>query len=202
MELRNNNSVKIAGKIAKELEFSHKTKNESFYETEILSRRESGTLDAIPVLVSEYLVDVSEVTAGEYVEIDGSYRSFNAKELDKVKVRLEVFAQKIEFLNKKADENIIEFDGYICKKPLYRETPLGRKITDLCIAVNRGYGKCDYIPCICWGRFARCAERLDVGTHLKLVGRIQSRTYEKKISETEVEKRVAYEVSIRELEVM
>ena len=96
--------------------------------------------------------------------------------------------------------NSIWLDGYICKEPIYRKTPLGREIADLLLAVNRPYGKSDYIPCICWGRNARYASGFEVGEHVQLLGRIQSREYVKRISDTETEKRVAYEVSVSKLE--
>lgn len=100
------------------------------------------------------------------------------------------------------DENSIFIDGYICKEPKYRETPLGREITDILLAVNRPYGKSDYIPCICWGRNARFAGNLEIGTHIQIEGRIQSREYQKKISDDEFEARTAYEVSASKIEVV
>ena len=96
--------------------------------------------------------------------------------------------------------NQIFLDGYICKEPVYRKTPLGREIADLLVAVNRPYGKSDYIPCIAWGRNARYASGFGVGTRILIWGRVQSREYTKKVSETECEKRVAYEVSVSKLE--
>ena len=98
--------------------------------------------------------------------------------------------------------NQILLDGYICKDPIYRKTPLGREIADLLVAVNRSYGKSDYIPCICWGRNARFAARFEVGVHVQIWGRIQSREYVKRLNEDEVEKRTAYEVSVSKIEYM
>ena len=133
----------------------------------------------------------------------GQFRSFNRHEEKKNRLVLSVFVRELEFLEETTDEvksNQIFLDGYICKEPIYRKTPLGREIADLLIAVNRSYGKSDYIPCICWGRNARFAYKLEIGDHIKLAGRIQSREYEKKISETKVEIRIAYEVSTRKIE--
>ena len=96
--------------------------------------------------------------------------------------------------------NQIFLDGYICKEPIYRKTPLGREIADLLIAVNRPYGKSDYIPCIAWGRNARYASTFEVGGHIQIWGRVQSREYVKKINEEESEKHIAYEVSVSKLE--
>lgn len=118
---------------------------------------------------------------------------------------LSVFVREITFVEEELDgakTNQIFLDGYICKQPVYRKTPLGREIADLLLAVNRPYGKSDYIPCICWGRNARFASAFEVGEHVQVMGRIQSREYMKKITETESQKRVAYEVSVSKLECM
>lgn len=118
---------------------------------------------------------------------------------------LSVFVCDIEAIDSKdanIDKNCITINGYVCKEPNYRKTPLGREITDMLIAVNRDYGKSDYIPCIAWGRNARFAGGFKIGTRVKLIGRIQSREYDKKISDTEFEKKVAYEVSVSKCDVI
>lgn len=133
----------------------------------------------------------------------GQFRSYNRHDEAKNRLVLSVFAREITFLEENEEEqnpNHIFLDGYVCKKPVYRKTPLGREIADVLLAVNRPYGKSDYIPCICWGRNARFVEQFEVGTHIQLWGRIQSREYQKKIGEDEYEKRVAYEVSVSKLE--
>ncbi len=129
--------------------------------------------------------------------------SYNRHEEKKNRLVLSVFARELEFIEEESDElksNQIYLDGYICKEPIYRKTPLGREIADLLIAVNRSYGKSDYIPCICWGRNARFASGFEVGSHVEIWGRIQSREYVKKINENETEKRIAYEVSVSKIE--
>jgi primosomal replication protein N len=154
-------------------------------------------------MVSERLVDVSENYEGEHVEITGQFRSFNRHEEHKNRLVLSVFAREFIFLDEWDDEGVtnqIFLDGFICKDSVYRKTPLGREIADLLVAVNRSYGKSDYIPCICWGRNARFASGFSVGSHVRIWGRIQSREYVKKISETESEQHVAYEVSVSKLE--
>ena len=131
------------------------------------------------------------------------FRSYNRHEEQKNRLVLSVFVREISFMEEEPDgtkTNSIWLDGYICKEPIYRKTPLGREIADLLLAVNRPYGKSDYIPCICWGRNARYASGFEVGEHVQLLGRIQSREYVKRISDTETEKRVAYEVSVSKLE--
>lgn len=198
-----NNQVAIMGKIASQFTFSHQVFGEGFYLTDVVVKRLSESEDRIPVMVSERLVDVTQDYEGEYIQVFGQFRSYNRHEEKKIRLVLSVFAREISFVDE-VDEsmksNQIFLDGYICKPPVYRKTPLGREIADLLIAVNRPYGKSDYIPCICWGRNARYASAFQVGGHVLIWGRIQSREYMKKISENETEKRTAYEVSVSKLE--
>lgn len=198
-----NNQVAIMGKIASQFTFSHQVFGEGLYLTDVVVKRLSESEDRIPVMVSERLVDVTQDYEGEYIQVFGQFRSYNRHEEKKNRLVLSVFAREISFVDE-VDEsmksNQIFLDGYICKPPVYRKTPLGREIADLLIAVNRPYGKSDYIPCICWGRNARYASAFQVGGHVLIWGRIQSREYMKKISENETEKRTAYEVSVSKLE--
>ena len=148
-------------------------------------------------------IDVTADYKGSLVIINGQFRSYNRHEEKKNKLVLSVFAREIEFvdeISENARTNQIFLDGYICKEPVYRKTPLGREIADLLLAVNRPYGKSDYIPCICWGRNARYAANFQVGERCLVWGRIQSREYMKRISDENMEKRVAYEVSVSKLE--
>lgn len=198
-----NNQVTIMGKVASEFEFSHEVFGEGFYMVDILVRRLSNSEDRIPLMVSERLIDVTQDYRGDYIVANGQFRSYNRHEEQKNRLILSVFAREIEFVDEEPEgskTNTILLDGYICKQPIYRKTPLGREIADLLLAVNRPYGKSDYIPCICWGRNARYADAFEVGEHVQVLGRIQSREYVKKISETETEKRIAYEVSVSKLE--
>ena len=198
-----NNQVTIAGEIMGGFTFSHDVFGEGFYMMDISVGRLSESKDIIPVMVSERLIDVKQDYTGAYVVIDGQFRSYNRQEESRTRLVLSVFAREIAFLEDLAGEvhpNNIFLDGYVCKPPIYRKTPLGREIADVLLAVNRPYGKTDYIPCICWGRNARFADSFRVGEHIQLWGRIQSREYQKKISETEYEKRTAYEVSVCKLE--
>ena len=198
-----NNQVSIMGKIASQFTFSHQVFGEGFYMLDVLVKRLSDSEDRIPVMVSERLVDVTEDYEGEYIQVTGQFRSYNRHEEKKNRLVLSVFAREISFVEDEDDSvksNQIFLDGYICKPPVYRKTPLGREIADLLIAVNRPYGKSDYIPCICWGRNARYASAFQVGGHVLFWGRIQSREYMKRLSDTESEKRTAYEVSVSKLE--
>ena len=208
-----NNQVIMAGEIVSEFVFSHEVFGEGFYMLEISVRRLSNSYDVIPLMISERLIDVTRDYRGETIAVSGQFRSYNRHEnvsgqglmMRKNKLVLSVFARELEFVDEMPESsktNQIYLDGYICKDPIYRKTPLGREIADLLLAVNRPYGKSDYIPCICWGRNARFANTFKVGTRCELWGRIQSREYMKKISEEESEKRIAYEVSVSKLELM
>ncbi len=198
-----NNQVSIMGEIASEFVFSHEVFGEGFYMVDILVKRLSNSSDRIPVMISERLVDVTQDYQGEYIQILGQFRSYNRHEEKKNRLVLSVFAREISFVEEENDKmktNQIFLDGYICKMPVYRKTPLGREIADMLMAVNRPYGKSDDIPCICWGRNARFSSTFEVGGHVQVWGRIQSRDYMKKLDGDITEKRTAYEVSVSKLE--
>ncbi len=191
------------GEIASPFFFSHEVYGEGFYMVDVQVKRLSNSEDRIPLMVSERLIDVSQDYIGEFIMVSGQFRSYNRHDEQKNRLVLSVFVREVEFIEEELDgakTNNIFLDGYICKLPVYRKTPLGREIADLLLAVNRPYGKSDYIPCICWGRNARFASTFEVGEHVQVIGRIQSWEYIKKLSETETEKRVAYEVSVSKLE--
>jgi len=198
-----NNRVSIIGEIVSEFKFSHEVFGEGFYTVDVSVDRLSELTDVIPLMVSERLVDVSEDYQGRLVEVSGQFRSYNRHEGAKNKLVLSIFVREWEEVEENLESgktNQIFLDGYICKAPIYRKTPLGREIADLLVAVNRPYGKSDYIPCIAWGRNARYASTFEVGGHIQIWGRVQSREYVKKINEEESEKHVAYEVSVSKLE--
>jgi primosomal replication protein N len=198
-----NNQVSIAGEVISDFTFSHDVFGEGFYVLEVVVSRLSNSYDMIPVMVSERLIDVKQDYKGKFVEVLGQFRSYNRHEESKNKLVLSVFAREIKMvdeLSESAKPNHIFLDGFVCKPPIYRKTPLGREIADVLLAVNRPYGKSDYIPCICWGRNARFAESFTIGGHVQVWGRIQSREYQKKVTDVEFEKRVAYEVSVSKLE--
>jgi len=198
-----NNQVSIVGEVISGFTYSHEVFGESFYMMELSVNRLSESSDIIPVMISERLLDVEQNYIGKYAHVQGQFRSYNRHEEVKNRLVLSVFAREVR-IEEEPDEsvkpNLIFLDGFVCKPPIYRKTPLGREIADILLAVNRPYGKSDYIPCICWGRNARYADGFSVGGHVQIWGRIQSREYQKKLSETEYEKRVAYEVSVSKLE--
>ena len=188
-KILNNNQVVVAGEIVSDFRFSHEIFGEGFYMVDLVVSRLSDAHDVIPLMVSDRLFDVEKSHIGEKVLAKGQFRSYNKHEENKNRLILSVFVREIEVIDAVDDKenkpNQIYLDGYICKEPIYRMTPLGREIADLLLAVNRPYGKSDYIPCICWGRNARFASAFEVGEHVQVMGRIQSREYMKKITETE-----------------
>lgn len=203
----NNNNITLTGVVEREPEYSHEVLGEGFYVFMFKCSRTSGNKDILPVIISERLTDITEIKVGQVVTVLGQIRSFN-RHVDDVKSKLilSVFARELEILAQDATElpfeeniNTVILDGFVCKPPIYRKTPLGREIADILVAVNRPYGKSDYIPCIAWGRNARFAGGLETGEHIQIQGRFQSREYTKKISDNEIETRVAYEVSVSKI---
>ncbi|MCC3395002.1 single-stranded DNA-binding protein [Clostridiales bacterium AHG0011] len=198
-----NNKVSVIGEVLTGFTFSHEVCGEGFYMMDIAVKRLSGQADILPLMVSERLLDVHQDYSGSTIEALGQFRSYNRHEGMRNRLMLSIFAREVRFMEEFTDytkTNRIFLDGYICKPPVYRRTPLGREITDILLAVNRPYGKSDYIPCIIWGRNARYASGLMVGTGLRIWGRVQSRGYTKKLTETECEERIAYEVSVSKVE--
>ena len=198
-----NNYIMLVGKITSEKKFSHEIYGESFFNFDLEIPRLSGISDIIPITISERLIANFDLTIGKQVVIEGQFRSYNTYEDSRSRLILTVFVKEIR--EKEEDEEIkvpneVQLVGHICRKPIYRKTPFGREIADILVAVNRAYNKSDYIPCITWGRNARFCENMQIGTELKLVGRVQSRPYEKKHEDGTVEQRTAYEVSISSLE--
>ena len=204
-KLFENNQVSMMGEIVSEFQFSHEVFGEGFYMVELAVNRLSNYSDYIPLMISERLIDTEQDYTGQLIRVSGHFRSYNRHEEKKNRLVLSVFVRELEFLDE-IDENEktnqIFLDGYICKEPIYRKTPLGREIADVLLAVNRSYGKSDYIPCICWGRNARFASGFTVGSHIQIVGRVQSREYVKRIDEENVEHRVAYEVSVSKVDLL
>lgn len=198
-----NNQVTIIGQIVTEFRFSHEVFGEGFYMVELSVKRLSESCDIIPLMISERLIDVTQDYRGKIINATGQFRSYNRHDENKNRLMLSIFVREYEFVEEEAGgvkSNQIFLDGYVCKEPVYRKTPLGREIADLLIAVNRSYGKSDYIPCICWGRNARYVAGFDVGSRLQIQGRIQSREYVKRLNEEEIEKRIAYEVSVSKVD--
>lgn len=210
-----NNHLVLVGRITSDKRFSHEIYGEKFYVFDVEVPRLSGNSDLIPVTISERLVPTDELTIGKKIMVEGQFRSYNSYEGEKNRLVLTVFVKDLQFLEdvemtdeeakqdlKENISNEVTLIGYVCKTPIYRQTPFGREISDILLAVNRAYNKSDYIPAIAWGRNARFCKNIEVGTKVKIVGRVQSRQYEKKYEDGTSEMKVAYEVSVASLEVI
>lgn len=201
-----NNHLVLRGKIVSEKSYSHEIYGEKFYVFNLEVIRLSSTVDIIPITVSERLLTGLNLEIGKKVAVEGQFRSYNNYENERNRLILTVFAKEINEVENEDEKdevtNEVVLVGYVCKKPIYRQTPFGREIADVLLAVNRAYNKSDYIPSIAWGRNARFCQNMEVGTEVKITGRVQSRTYEKKHEDGTVETRVAYEVSIASMEIV
>ena len=206
-----NNHLVLIGKVCSEKTFSHEIYGEKFYLFDLEVPRLSKAVDVIPITVSERLITNIDIEVGKELAIEGQFRSYNSYENEKNRLILTVFAKDIsevveeetsEEEEKKKVSNEVTLIGYVCKKPIYRQTPFDREIADILLAVNRAYNKSDYIPCIAWGRNARFCQNIEVGTEVKILGRVQSRKYEKKFEDGTSETRVAYEVSVSSMEII
>ena len=205
-----NNYLVLVGNIISDKTFSHEIYGESFYLFNLEVPRLSGNADIIPITISERLIANFDLSIGRKVVVEGQFRSYNSYEGERNRLVLTVFAKEIIEYNEEQEReegqekvsNEVVLSGYICKKPIYRQTPFGREISDILLAVNRAYNKSDYIPCIAWGRNARFCQDMQTGTEVKVIGRVQSRQYEKKYEDGTSEIKTAYEVSIGSLEVI
>ncbi len=199
-EEMSNNKLHLQGVVVQELVFSHEVCGEGFFETFLKINRLSGQVDVIPITISERLIEKHNIKVGDEIAIVGQFRSYNKILGEKSKLVLTAFVREV-VENSQNNPNEIQLTGYICKQPIYRVTPFKREICDTLVAVNRAYGKSDYIPCILWGRNARYTNDLAVGEKLTLYGRVQSRKYMKILADGSEEEKVAYEVSVSKIEV-
>ena len=196
-----NNKIYLEGKVISELEFSHEMYGEGFYTFSMEVMRLSDSVDILNITVSERLIANMDLSIGSDIIVDGQLRSYNKFVGGSNKLILTVFARNIEpCIERSKNPNEIFLDGYICKEPVYRTTPFGREIADVLLAVNRAYNKSDYIPTIAWGRNSRFCQNLEVGDNIRVWGRLQSREYQKKVSDSDVIKKIAYEVSVSKME--
>ena len=193
------NTIKVAGTIIQEPIYNNTTFGEKFYTSLISVERTSGTCDVLPITVSELLVN--EIKKGEKVVLYGDIRTRNRYIDIKRRLAVQIFVQGTSEYEG-YDTNVVAIDGFICKKPVYRTTPKGCEITDMILASNRQYPwVSDYIPCVTWGRNARRADRMEVGTEVIANGRFQSRSYIKRADGT-LKNMTAYEVSCSQIEVI
>lgn len=202
--MEENNKISLVGEVISSPKLSHETHNEKFYTVKVDVKRLSGDIDTLEIIISEKLYDIEKIELGTRYYIEGEIRSYNyyVSESERRKLVINIFAKNLSIAEETDDEclNNFELVGHICKKPIYRKTPFDREISDILLAVNRLYGKSDYLPCIAWGRNAKFASTLEIGDKIKITGRMQSRQYTKKINDNEEEKKIAYEMSIITLE--
>ena len=198
-----NNILQLCGKIVSPKTFEYEAYGEKFYTFNVETKRLSSFCDTLPVTISERLID-DTIKPGSHILINGQLRSYNNYLDKRNKLILTVFAKDITPYEEEngANPNEITLNGYICKAPVFRTTPFGREIADILLAVNRYYNKSDYIPCIAWGRNAKYGAKLVVGDNIKIIGRLQSRAYQKKLTDGTVLDKTAYEVSIAKLELV
>ncbi|HPG91955.1 MAG TPA: single-stranded DNA-binding protein [Clostridia bacterium] len=201
MNYTSNNRATISGKVTSEIQFSHEVFGEKFYQIMLEVKRLSDMNDTIPVTLSEKLLGVTDISVDQMVTVVGQFRSYNKIMENRSKLMLTVFAIDIMPIDETINTNTIELIGFVCKPPIFRTTPFNREICDILLAVNRAYNKSDYIPTIAWGRNARSMKYLSVGEQVQVYGRIQSRAYSKRLSDSVVENRIAYEVSISKISV-
>lgn len=196
-----NNKIYLEGEVRSEMEFSHEMYGEGFYSFYLEVPRLSDSKDVLNITVSERLLGGLDIKIGSQVIVEGQLRSYNKFVEGSNRLILTVFARNIEpCLERSKNPNQIYLDGFICKQPVYRTTPFGREIADILLAVNRAYNKSDYIPTIAWGRNSRFCQSLQVGDNIRVWGRLQSREYQKKVSDSDVIRKIAYEVSISKME--
>jgi len=198
-ELMENNKVFLKGVVSSQPKFSHEVFGEGFYELDLKVKRLSENFDLVPVTVSERLLANEEFALGKIVAIKGQFRSYNKVADGKSKLLLTVFVREVIDFDDTMNPNVVELSGFVCKEPVFRTTPFGREICDILVAVNRAYNKSDYLPCIAWGRNARFVKSIKVGEKVEIIGRIQSREYQKKLNENEVQTKTAYEISLNKI---
>lgn len=194
-----NNKVYLQGVVDSQPKFNHVVKDEEFYSFNLSVARLSGQNDIIPITIAKNLVEIYEIKQGDMIAVRGQFRSFNKIENEKRKLILSVFVKEICDWDESANPNVIELNGFVCKPVIYRTTPFSREICDVLLAVNRKFNKSDYIPCIAWGSNAQVVSQMGVPSNLKIIGRIQSREYNKMLNDNSLTTKTAYEVSISKL---
>lgn len=192
------NQLMLTGEVMETPAFDHEVFGEAFFHTTLNVPRLSGAYDQLPLTISERLM-ADSFHPGDTVAVSGQLRSYNKVLGGQGRLLLTAFAQRLRPVDAEENPNTVFLTGALCKPPSFRTTPFGREIADLMLAVNRSYGKSDYIPCIAWGRTARFASGLSVGDRIQLQGRFQSRGYQKQLPDGTVQERTAYEVSVSRL---
>ncbi len=203
-DLNDSNRIYISGEVDGGAEYSHSFGNEIFNIFYVNIPRLSKTCDRLPVIASERVIGREDIKAGDKIAVKGQIRTHNTSYDGRTHLIISVFAKEIYLGGNEENKNpnTVVLNGYVCKPPFYRETPLKRQITDVLLAVNRPFGRSDYIPLITWGRTALEAGNLTVGSYIHIEGRMQSRIYQKKITSDETVEKTAFEVSVSKMEIL
>ena len=187
------NAITLRGMLRNLPEFSHENHGKNFYRFSLEVPRLSGTVDVLPVITNEALLNELDLSGGSMLTVCGQVRSHNIRENGIRRLMIFVFATGI--VAEEGDPiNEVTVSGPLCKEPIYRRTPLGREICDVMLAVPRIFRRADYLPCILWGRTAQELSECHVRDRVQIFGRLQSRPYTKLTEEGPVE-RIAYEIS-------
>ena len=195
MENTSQNILCLSGRIASDIEYSHESHGRNFYSFKLETKRLSGTCDTINALIGESVLNQHPIIPGDFIATNSELRSFNKKTDSGNKLIVSAFIKELTPAENNTYENELYLTGTICKPPIYRKTPLGREICDIMLAINRRYGRSDYLPLITWGRNARIADEFTTGDVITIRGRVQSRDYTKIIDGEEITK-TTYEVSV------
>lgn len=193
------NLLRLGGTLATHPVYGHEVFAEQFYYSTLSVPRLSGAEDLLPITISERLMENKTLEPGTPMALEGQLRSYNKVVEGAGRLLITGFVQRLLNPEELQNPNQVQLYGALCKAPSYRTTPFGREICDLMLAVNRAYGKSDYIPCITWGRTARFASHLQVGDHVQVQGRFQSRAYQKQLADGTILNKTAYEVSVGRL---
>ena len=194
------NTILLRGELVQLPQFSHENHHKRFYRFELSVPRLSGTVDTLPVIAEESVLNNMDLSGGEMLRITGQIRSHNSRENGIRRLLIFVFAGEIVA---EAGEplNTVTLAGPLCRNPTYRRTPLGREICDVMLALPRAYHRADYLPCILWGRTAQEVALCHTSDRIRIQGRLQSRTYTKQ-TDNGPEERTAYEISALSAEIL
>lgn len=187
------NQITLRGTLLSLPDFSHENHGHRFFRFFLEVPRLSGTVDLLPVIAEESLLNTFDLSGGEMLHICGQVRSHNMNTDSKRRLLIFVFASSITAEDGEPINEVV-LEGAVCREPTYRRTPLGREICDIMLAVPRAFHRADYLPCILWGRTAQDGSRCRTRDQLRIYGRLQSRIYTK-VTENGPEERTAYEIS-------
>ena len=194
---RNENRIFLRGRVAAPPAPSHTNHGTAYLRLPLAVCRLSGAADLLHVVASREQLEGLALSPGDPLAVRGEVRTFNNRSGVGSRLVVSVFARSLR-REEGEDENRLSLSGTLCKPPVLRSTPLGRTICDMILAVNRRYGRADYLPCIAWGSLAHRCGGMGVGDPLALEGRLQSRIYTKEV-EGQLQERTAFEVSVMSL---